>query len=176
MKLQFYKNIFTCTILLLAVMSVAGRNYYVDAIDGNDKNGGVSPLSAWKTLAKISVTIFKPGDVIAFKSEQRVIGILSISSSGNKGAAILYTTYGGSKPAIIEGNGDSVAIYSYNKQYLEIKNLSITNFRKGIIKVDDLFNGIYIVNEDAGTLTIHRLFFGYTSYDDIPSIHNLILQ
>ncbi len=152
MKLQRYKNIFTCTILLLAVMSVAGRNYYVDAIDGNDKNRGGSPLSAWKTLAKISVTVFKPGDVIAFKSEQRFIGILSISSSGNKGAAILYTTYGGSKPAIIDGNGDSVAIYSYNKQYLEIKNLSITNFRKGIIKVDDLFNGIYIVNEDAVTL------------------------
>jgi len=159
MKLQFYKNIFTCTILLLAVMSVAGRNYYVDAVKGSDNNNGLTTSSAWKTLAKISVTVFKPGDVIAFKSEQRFIGILSISSNGNKGAAILYTTYGGSKPAIIEGNGDSVAIYSYNKQYLEIKNLSITNFRKGIIKVDDLFNGIYIVNEDAGTLNHSPAFF-----------------
>ena len=119
-------------------MSVAGRNNYVDAIDGNDKNSGVSPLSAWKTLAKISVTIFKPGDVIAFESEQRFIGILSISSSGNKGAAILYTTYGGSTPAIIDGNGDSTAIYSYNKQYLEIKNLSITTIHR-------LFFWLYIL-------------------------------
>jgi hypothetical protein len=159
MKLQLYKNIFTCTILLLAVMSGAGRNYYVDAVKGSDNNNGLTTSSAWKTLAKTSVTVFKPGDVIAFKSEQRFIGILSISSIGNKGAAILYTTYCGSKPAIIEGNGDSVAIYSYNKQYLEIKNLSITNFRKGIIKVDDLFNGIYMVNEDAGTLNHSPAFF-----------------
>jgi len=77
-------------------MSGAGRNYYVDAVKGSDNNNGLTTSSAWKTLAKISVTVFKPGDVIAFKSEQRFIGILSISSSGNKGAAILYTTYGGS--------------------------------------------------------------------------------
>ncbi|MEJ7830721.1 MAG: right-handed parallel beta-helix repeat-containing protein, partial [Segetibacter sp.] len=112
---------------------------------------------------------FKPGDNIAFKSGQRFIGVLAISSSGKQNAPIVYTTYDGNEPAVIDGSGDSVAIYIYNQQHLELKNLAVTNYRKGTLGVTDLFNGIYIVNEDAGTL--HHFHFDRIRVFDVNSTH-----
>jgi hypothetical protein len=152
MALHLHKIVFTLIVLLLPHTHVYSKSYYVDAIKGSDNNNGFALSSAWKTIEKVSNTSFKPGDIISFKSGQQFIGVLSISSSGSNGAPIIYTSYGGSEPAIIDGNGDSTAIYSYNQQYLEIKNLAVTNFRSGVIAMSDLFNGIYIVNEDAGVL------------------------
>lgn len=152
MALHLHKIVFTLIVLLLPYTHVYSKSYYVDAIKGSDNNNGFALSSAWKTIEKVSNTSFKPGDIISFKSGQQFIGVLSISSSGSNGAPIIYTSYGGSEPAIIDGNGDSTAIYSYNQQYLEIKNLAVTNFRSGVIAMNDLFNGIFIVNEDAGVL------------------------
>src|SRR5688572_32441641 len=114
------------------------RNYYVDAVSGNDNNNGFLPASAWRTLEKVSGFTFGPGDIISFKSGQRFTGLLTISASGSAGKPVVYTTYGGQQPAIIDGGGDFAAVYSYNKEHITIRNLAITNFRKGTIDIDDL--------------------------------------
>ena len=128
------------------------KRYFVDAVKGNDNNNGLSEVSAWKTLSKVSNFSFAAGDIIQFKSGQTFTGILNIHSSGKAGMPITYTSYGNSAQPVIDGNGDSTAVYFYNKQYITLKNIAITNFRMGEIKKDDLFTGIYIVNDDAGTL------------------------
>jgi hypothetical protein len=130
----------------------SAKKYFVDALQGNDGNSGTDMTTPWKSLSKVSAFPFQPGDEISFKSGQKFTGTLTVSSSGKEGEPIIYTSYGGKEPATIDGDGDSTAIWVHNKEYIEFKNLAVTNFRKGEIKGDDLFNGIYIVNQDAGTL------------------------
>src|ERR1700722_1759624 len=43
------------------------RSFYVDAAAGNDSNSGSSQTSAWRTVAKVNVLAFAPGDTIYFK-------------------------------------------------------------------------------------------------------------
>ncbi|HEX2631070.1 MAG TPA: hypothetical protein VHM26_18780, partial [Chitinophagaceae bacterium] len=166
--MQSKKNILLSICLLLSFQSFS-RNYYVDVIGGNDSNNGLTQSAAWRTLAKVSGFAFEAGDIISFKSGQRFIGTLTISASGKPGKPVIYTTYGGKAPAIIDGAGDSTAVYSYNKEYIEIRNLSVTNSRKGEIKIDDLFNGIYIVNENAGVL--HHIHFDNIRVFNVNSTH-----
>jgi hypothetical protein len=155
--MPFLKLFILSLICLAFTASAFCKTYYVDAKSGYDNNNGLSTKSPWKTLSKVSTTLFNSGDRIAFKSGERFLGTLIISTSGKPEAPITYTTYGGTQPAIIDGNGDSAAIYSYNREYIELRHLAVTNFRKGTITENDLFNGIYIVNQDAGTL--HHFHF-----------------
>lgn len=150
--MRFSKVILFSFSSLLCFASAYSKTYYVDALNGNDKNNGSSIASPWKTLQRVSTFTYQPGDIIAFKSGQTFTGTLFISTSGKTGLPLTYTTYGAKQPAIIDGNGDSTSVYSYNKEYIELKNLAVTNFRKGTITMADLFTGIYIVNQDAGTL------------------------
>lgn len=156
-------------VCLLSLTSAYSKKYYVDAIKGNNSNMGLSVTSPWKTLPKVNNALFKPGDIISFKAGQRFNSMLVISSSGKPDAPIIYNSYGGVQHAIIDGNGDSVAIYCYNKQYIEMKNLTITNFRKGVIKGNDLFDGIYIANHDYGTL--HHFYFDHINVFNVNSTY-----
>lgn len=164
-----FKKILLLLACVTSVITVFPRTYYVDKGFGNDGNSGLSPAAAWKSLEKVSAFTFNAGDKIAFKSGQRFTGILTISSSGELNRPIVYTIYGGKSPAIIDGNGDSAAIYSYNKQHFEIRDLAVTNFRKGEIGIDGLFNGIYIVNENAGTL--QHIHFNNLRVFNVNSTH-----
>jgi hypothetical protein len=167
--MRYLQKTVLLVVCLLFITSAYSKKYYVDVVKGNDSNTGLSVTSPWKTLSKVNNTIFKSGDVISFKAGQRFNGMLVISSSGKSDAPIIYTSYGGAQHAIIDGNGDSVAIYSYNKQYIELKNLTVTNFRKGIIKGNDLFDGIYIVNHDQGTL--HHFYFDHINVFNVNSTY-----
>jgi len=155
--------------LLLFASSAYSNQYYVDMEKGNDSNNGSSAATAWKTLEKVSSSLYEPGSTIYFKTGQRFIGLLTISSSGKNGLPITYTTYGGDKPAIIDGNGDSAAIYSINKEYILLSHIAVTNFRKREMSMNDLFNGIYIVNQDGGTL--HYFHFDNVKVFDVNSTH-----
>lgn len=44
-----------------------GTTYYVDSVDGNNDNDGLSESTAWKTLSKISAKTFSAGDKILLK-------------------------------------------------------------------------------------------------------------
>ncbi|KOP64797.1 hypothetical protein AMS62_05695 [Bacillus sp. FJAT-18019] len=55
---------------------------------------------------------------------------------------------------MINGNDNEATVYLNNQQYWEIKNLEITNSNGSSSKR----NGIYIVNQDGGTLNhIHLI-------------------
>ncbi|MDP4240523.1 MAG: right-handed parallel beta-helix repeat-containing protein [Bacteroidota bacterium] len=154
---------------LLLISPSFSATYYVDAYNGNDSNNGLTAKSSWKTLSKVSNTSFRPGDIISFKSGQLFKGVLVLSSSGSSSAPISYTTYGGKQKAIIDGNGNSAAVYSYNKQYIELRNIAVTNFKEGLIKDNDLFDGICIVNHDFGTL--HHFYFDNIRVFNVNSTH-----
>lgn len=132
--------------------NLANGTFYIDAENGNDTNNGRSEVTPWKTLDMPNSKKFQSGSQILFKSGQTFKGTLIVTGNGTAQLPVIYATYGGATPAIIDAEGKKTAIYVYNKEYLEIKNLSITNYRNTPITDVDLFHGIVITNQNAGTL------------------------
>lgn len=87
--------------LCLLVAKAFGATYYVSASGGNDSNGGVSPGSPWKTIAKVNSIMFNPGDIILFQRGE-VWRESLIPASGNENGYITYKAYGeGNKPLLL---------------------------------------------------------------------------
>lgn len=102
--------------------------YYVDAVDGNDDNAGSTEETAWKSLDKVNSVILGPGTKVLFKAGQEWTGLLKPKGSGEAGNPIVIGRYGnGNKPAI-HGNGIAETVHIDNIEYIELRNLEITNY------------------------------------------------
>jgi hypothetical protein len=120
--------------------------YYVDAVNGDDLNSGLSSDEPWKSLDKVNATTFLPGSSILFKSGDIWVGQLYPKGSGTNERPIKIDKYGGDTKPIIDGNGmiGTGVVYLYNQEYWEISNIEITNdadfeaYRRGVrIEVDN---------------------------------------
>ncbi len=132
-----------------STLSPGTTYYYVDATGGNDGNNGLSPSTAWKSLAKVNGITFTPGSRILFKAGEVWTGRLFPKGSGIAGFPIIIDMYGtGSKP-LIDGNGmtGTGVVYLYNQEYWEISNLEIIN--DGATGADR--RGVRIDAENFGT-------------------------
>jgi len=94
--------------------------YYLDAINGQDNNNGLSESTPWKTIAKVNASNFNPGDQILFKRGAVWREQLNVPSSGGPGLPILFGSYGAGNSPIISGADiisgwslDSGANYAY---------------------------------------------------------------
>jgi hypothetical protein len=78
--------------------------YYVDATGGSDLKNGLSPSTAWQTIAKVNATALMPGDSVLFRRGQVWIQnatALIPPSSGTEVKPITFADYGaGKKPEI----------------------------------------------------------------------------
>jgi hypothetical protein len=96
-------------ILAISLFSLAlapeaeAASYYVDAVNGSDSRAGTPSSAAWKTLAKVSRTSFKPGDFIYLRRGRSWNESLTLSSHGKSGAPITVGAY---------GSGDNPVIFS----------------------------------------------------------------
>lgn len=145
----------------------AGTIYYVDSLRPDDSGDGKSPETAWKNLDKVNATTFSPGDQILFKRGGSWNGQLYPKGSGTQGSPVIIDMYGTGNKPIINGNGVSAnpdatvsaAVYLYNQEYWEIRNLEVTNTGAAAA----LRYGVSIVASDYGTahyihlinLTVH---------------------
>ena len=89
-------------ILIISVCSIAGnaKTYYVSSSGGSDAYSGLSPASAWRTIAKVNSTTLQPGDTVLFKCGDTFQGEVS-SESGALNNPIVFGAYGtGQKPVI----------------------------------------------------------------------------
>ncbi len=77
--------------------------YYVDATNGSDSNNGLSPTSAWRTLAKVRSRTYGAGDQILLKrGETWREQLRSCMAPGHRGRPITVGAYGtGAKPLIL---------------------------------------------------------------------------
>lgn len=144
--------------------------YYLDATNGNDANNGNSSATPWKSLIMINSKTLQGGTKVYFKSGQIFTGLLNIGSSGTPANPIVYDTYCGTEPAIIDGQGKQAAVFAYNRSYIELKNITVTNYRNGVIKADDPFSGILFINEDGGTL--NHIYFDHVKVNNVNSSYN----
>ncbi len=109
--------------------------YFVSSSQGADQNDGLSPSTAWASLARVRAAKLRAGDTIQFRCGDSFNGQLILDESGREGAPIRITSYGEGAPPIIdgaetEGGAALAAVLIEDQDHLEINNLTIRNFRK----------------------------------------------
>jgi hypothetical protein len=126
------------------------RTYFVDSLAGDDKNGGATAASPWKSLSRVNATTFSGGDRILFKSGGEWTGQLWPKGSGSEQHPILIDKYGGEAKPIINGSGEAEdAVLLKNQEYWEINNLEVTNTastpgtRRGVRLVADNYGDVH---------------------------------
>jgi len=88
---------------LLAMLVPAGATtYYVDP-NGSNANSGLSPQTPWRTLLKVGISTFQPGDVVLFKRDGVWNETLTPPSSGTAGNVIKFDAYGNGRPPEFTG-------------------------------------------------------------------------
>ena len=96
-----YKTILILLLFLAFICTAKATNYYVDKLSGNDGNNGLTPTTAWQTLANVNTFTFSPGDSILFKRGGIWRGQLTPKSGSNAGY-VTYAAYGtGAKPLLM---------------------------------------------------------------------------
>ena len=84
--------------LAAAGPALAQNTYYVSP-GGDDAKDGLTPQTAWKTVAKVNATAFAPGSQILFQRDGEWRESLWASSSGTSAQPIVYGAYGtGARP------------------------------------------------------------------------------
>ncbi len=127
--MNILKNSLLCVIVLLISTSVFATDYYVNAKNGNDKNNGKSPATAWKSLKKITGTNFKAGDHIFLASGQEFFGTIELKQQfGKKSNPIVITSYkvdGANTKPVINAKGYMNGIKMTNCSFIKIDGLTI---------------------------------------------------
>jgi hypothetical protein len=81
--------------------------YYVDAVNGSDANGGLTPETAWNSAAFVSQQDLQPGDTILFRAGQTFLNDpLTISNSGTADAPITIGRFGDGANPLFDGTLD----------------------------------------------------------------------
>jgi len=145
------KIIITFAILLGTIRYTnAQTNYYVDALNGNDSNNGISLTSAWKTIQKACNSAI-PNSVVQIKAgtyhENLVVNV-----SGTPGNFITIKNYM-NDVVLIDGTGTTgtTMLQVTNKNDLGFENLTIQNLTVN--------NAQGILVETAGSGTSTNLLF-----------------
>jgi hypothetical protein len=89
-------------ILFCLSATFASANTYYVSNKGDDRANGRTQQTPWKTISKVNISHFSPGDSILFKREDVWREQLIIPSSGTFGNHIVFGSYGsGRKPRIL---------------------------------------------------------------------------
>jgi hypothetical protein len=134
------RKIITLFIILLSFAFNAQTNYYVDGINGNNNNNGLTPATAWKTIQK-GCNSAVANSVVSIKSGVYYENIV-VNSSGTAGNPIRFTNYLGGT-VIIDGTGTtgSVLLSISNKSYLTFENITLQNMNSAYAKAINLDSG-----------------------------------
>ncbi len=139
-----------------------GTTYYVDSVDGNNDNDGLSESTPWKTLSKISAKTFSAGDKVLLKKGSVFDGqSVNLQGNGTVENPVTLGSYGdGDSLPLINAGGQLYGVQIKGQSNIIVENLEITN----ISTVGDRFyNGIYVTA--TGT---------YNSYSNIIIRNNVI--
>jgi len=135
--------------------SPGNTSYYADANGGADAADGRSPKRAWRSLNRINVGVFGPGDHIYLKAGSQWSGFLAPGGSGAAGNPITVGSYGaGPKPAIDAAGKFLATVYLKNGEYWDIGALNIAN--RAPARIAHL-TGVQVEEENFGTAHAIRL-------------------
>jgi hypothetical protein len=143
------KFLFVLALLFTASVTYAkAMTFYVDARSGSDTNNGMTIRTAWRTLGRVNRAHLAPGDHVLFKSGDVWHGSLVPDASGSPQHPIIFARYGnGPLPLIAAGGKAKDAVRLYNVQYVEVRNLAITNHGNTVA----VRRGVDVVLHNFGT-------------------------
>lgn len=126
--------IFVLAVAILLTVSCntyTHRTFYINSQSGNDANSGLSPEKAWVTLAHVNEQTLLPGDQVLVKTGTSYNGQLEIKGKGTALEPIIISSYGAGEKPVIHGNGlKKYTLRIHNSEYVEVKNLAVTNTGK----------------------------------------------
>ncbi|WP_406162701.1 hypothetical protein OG298_39450 [Streptomyces sp. NBC_01005] len=130
----------------------SGQVQYVDCGAASGKENG-SRSRPWRTLDQVNRLNLKPGSSILLRRGSRCTGTLAPQGTGQPGKPMMIGAYGrGAKP-VIDGGGNPETLLLKNTQWVEAKDLEITNSgNPGRNK-----RGVRVQLQDFGTGTHYRL-------------------
>ncbi|GAB0174679.1 MAG: hypothetical protein HHAS10_05580 [Candidatus Altimarinota bacterium] len=137
---MFLANTFSPT---LQYAFADSTQYYVDAVSGNDGNDGLSPTTAWQTLAKVNGTPLLQGDTVSLLCSASWAESLNLSSlPGSVGLPITINSYGGcpSDTATVEG------VNIIGSSYVVISGIDVSDSLPGSIVDIDTSSNITVMN------------------------------
>ncbi len=108
--------LFTTLLPINAFAADIGTTYYVDSVNGDDSNDGLSPENSWKTLTRASANIYSAGDCILLKKGSYFFGGFTPKGSGTTEKPITLATYG-------EGDLPVLTNAPQDPQYLPVINI-----------------------------------------------------
>lgn len=115
--------------------------YYVSNA-GDDLKDGLSPLNAWRTIAKVNSISFVPGDKIGFAKNGVWAEKLIIPSSGSAGSPITFGAYGtGVNPLFNKTSSSGISIAA--RSDIVIQDIDLTNTGSGSGGANILGSGIW---------------------------------
>src|SRR2546423_15243042 len=91
-----------CAVVVVCSVMAEAATYYVDPA-GSNGNSGLSPSTPWRTLLKVGISTFQPGDSILFKRDGVWNEWLTPPSSGAAGSLIKFDAYGNGRPPEFTG-------------------------------------------------------------------------
>lgn len=104
--------------------------YYVNSNTGSDQNDGLSPKTAWSSLAKASEIIFLPGQKLLLAEGCIFKGKLELKGVGSIDKPIEVSSYNPGKAEsnvpLIDAQGFKAAIQIENGSNFQISNLELT--------------------------------------------------
>lgn len=139
----------------MSIMSYASEPtiYYIDAIDGDDSNGGKSADDAVKTVNGLKIDNLGPGTQFLFRNGGRYeAGFTLTDWCGTKDEPIVISSYGEGENAVLYVEGQKDAITVNDCSYITISDLSITAPEGGGIWVNT-------INKTSEGVTIDNVYF-----------------
>lgn len=117
-------NIFCLILFLLLVAgcSGSGKRYFFSSVNGDDRNNGLSPNTAFRSLAIARNLHLKPGDSILLAGgEEFADSLILENQNGLPGKEIVIASYGKGRAVINSGN--STALKINQGAYVTVTNI-----------------------------------------------------
>ena len=127
-------------------LRLIGVTYYV-ANGGSDSNNGLSPATAWQTIAHVNGQGLGPNATVLFNGGQTFNGGVVITTSVSP-SNITIGSYGAGQATISTGNS-AACVMATNVPAVIIQNIICTGGGNTTNSTD----GITVANSSAGTLT-----------------------
>lgn len=144
-------------LMALSAAGLAGSTFYVDGAEGDDARDGLSPETAWRTLARATAQPPPPGSRLLLKAGCEYPGPLELRGSGTARQPNILGRYGaGPRPHIRVSPGGPPVLSLYNVEYWEVSDLELSG---GVI-------GVFAYVKDFGVA--RHLWFRRLAVHDIP--------
>ncbi len=158
--------------LFLACNTPPSRNYYFDALNGDNSNSGTSVDYPFKSLDRLADLQIEPGDTIFLSNNKEFDKPLEISNvSGSEKNPIVITNYPNhsSKRARIHTKGKLNAVLVKNSSFIEISNLDVSaiSIAEESSRQGEMRCGVLVTTDEPGeyqhiylsNLVVHDVFF-----------------